>query len=70
MTENEPQPDRLLTPPEVCEMLGVTNVQLQDWRTAKKGPPFVRLGHRTVRYRLSAVRAFIAATEGESARDA
>lgn len=51
-------------------MLGVTNVQLQDWRTAKKGPPFVRLGHRTVRYRLSAVRAFIAATEGESARDA
>lgn len=53
----------MLTPKEVCDILQVTNTQLQDWRTQKLGPPFVRLGHRTVRYRQSAVDAYVASLE-------
>lgn len=42
--------DRLLSPPEVCELIGVKPSTLQKMRHRKKGPPYVRLGHRTVRY--------------------
>jgi excisionase family DNA binding protein len=51
MDQNEPDLERMLTPAEVCVLLGVTNTALQDWRTAGTGPAYVRLGHRTVRYR-------------------
>lgn len=63
MDQNEPHSDRMMTPREVCERLGVTNTALQDWRSAGTGPEYVRLGHRTVRYRHSAVEAYIAARE-------
>jgi excisionase family DNA binding protein len=55
----------MMTPREVCEALGVTNTKLQDWRTAKEGPAYVRLGHRTVRYRKSVVDAYLADLERE-----
>lgn len=42
----------MLTPAQVCARLGVTNSTLQTWRKTRRpmGPPWVRLGHRTVRY--------------------
>jgi excisionase family DNA binding protein len=40
----------LLAPEEVAEILGVQPSTLVRWRRLKQGPPFVRVGHRTVRY--------------------
>ena len=49
----------LLTPEEVMAHLRVTQDQLRKWRTSTSGKkprlPAVRLGHRTVRYRLADV---------------
>ncbi len=60
MSDIPTTPDRLLLPEEVCQILNVKNVTLQDWRLIPgKGPAFVRLGHRTVRYRQSAVDAYL-----------
>lgn len=54
----------MLTPEQVSEILGVPNTRLQDWRLIEgQGPPFVRLGHRTVRYPKSELEAWIAARE-------
>lgn len=57
--------DPLLTTQEAAEMLGVSPLTLKDWRQKKTGPTAIRLGYRTVRYRLSAIRAFIAENEEE-----
>lgn len=43
-------PDKLLFPAEVAEIIGVDPQLLADWRHRKVGPPYVKLGHRTVRY--------------------
>lgn len=67
MTDSSPPDDRLLTPAEVCELLAIPNTLLQDWRMLGKGPAFIRLGQRTVRYRKSAVEAFLAAAESGDA---
>lgn len=40
----------LLTPEEVASILGVAPSTVQRWRRLKQGPPFIRVGHRTVRY--------------------
>lgn len=50
--------DPLLTPAEVAAILQVQITTLAAWRTRKQGPAYVRLGHRTVRYRTSAIAAF------------
>ena len=51
--------DRLLTPPEVSEILGVNVETLNIWRATKRYPlPFVKAG-RLVRYRQQDVAAFI-----------
>lgn len=64
MTNTPSSPDDLLTPAEVCEILRVPNTRLQDWRLVEgRGPAFIRLGKRTVRYRRSAVDAFLARFE-------
>lgn len=51
----------LLMPAEVAQMLGVAPSTLQTWRKRRQGPPHVRLGHRTVRYRREALEEWIAA---------
>lgn len=67
MEENHAAQDRLLTPAEVSEILGVGNTTLQDWRLVPgKGPAFIRLGHRTVRYRRSAVDAYLDSLGGHA----
>lgn len=51
--------DRLLTPSEVAEMLGVSVETLNVWRATRRYPlPYVKAG-RLVRYRPSDVQNFI-----------
>jgi len=47
--------DHFLTPEETAEILRVAPSTLIRWRRQKIGPPFVRLGHRTVRYSAAVV---------------
>ncbi len=42
----------LLTAEQVAVMIGVSASCLRDWRMKGRGPHFVRLGYRCVRYRL------------------
>lgn len=51
---------RLLRPRELGELLGVPVGTLANWRSARTGPPFVKVG-RHVRYRTSDVDEWIAA---------
>jgi excisionase family DNA binding protein len=50
--------DRLLSPEEVAEMLGVPVGTLANWRYQGRGPAFVKIG-RHVRYRRSDVAGLV-----------
>jgi predicted DNA-binding transcriptional regulator AlpA len=51
--------DRLLTEDEAAELLATKPQTLSVWRTTKRYPlPYVKVG-RNVRYKLSAILAFI-----------
>jgi hypothetical protein len=54
-------PPALLTTEEVAELLRLSPSILNKWRLAGRGPSFVKAGSR-VRYRLSDIAAFIAAS--------
>ncbi len=47
-----------LKPEEVMQRLGVTRNTLQSWRTRGGGPPYIKLGHRTVVYPLQELQAW------------
>lgn len=49
----------LLTPAELAELARVSPQTVRRWRFDGDGPPAVRLGHRTVRYRRSDVDTWI-----------
>jgi excisionase family DNA binding protein len=52
--------ENLLTPAQAAQVLGVLPATLTKWRNKRRaGLPFVRVGHNSVRYRESDVRAFI-----------
>ncbi|MBC4019391.1 helix-turn-helix transcriptional regulator [Siccirubricoccus deserti] len=53
-------PQSLLTPEDVAVRLGVSRKALERWRGTGDGPRFVRLGHKTIRYRVEDVDAFVA----------
>lgn len=57
---------------EVSEFLGVSQRQLRRWRAQGKnsGPPFLRLGGRSIRYRFIDVLNFIAEGIADSQKDA
>ena len=59
----------LLDERELAARLGLSLSTLRNWRVARRGPPFVKLGLRAIRYRPGDVEAFIAAGERLS-RDA
>lgn len=40
----------LLTTAECASLLGVAEVTLYEWRKERKGPPFLHIGERIVRY--------------------
>lgn len=48
----------LLSTREAAAMFGLKPNTLEHWRTIKVGPPFVRIGPRTVRYRLQDLTAY------------
>lgn len=50
----------LLTTDDVAVMLRVGRDQVKAWRMAGEGPKYIRLGHRTVRYRRSDVDEWVA----------
>ncbi|KRA29850.1 MULTISPECIES: helix-turn-helix transcriptional regulator [unclassified Nocardioides] len=76
MTENKPSEtggvhvtatDPLLTPEDVSHMLGgVPEATLKRWRTQRTGPVALHIG-RHVRYRRSAVEAWLDAKDREAA---
>jgi predicted DNA-binding transcriptional regulator AlpA len=47
--------ERHLTPAQLAEREGVSLRQVRHWRATRTGPPFIRLGPQTVRYRLDDV---------------
>lgn len=59
-------PDPLLATGEVARLLAQAEQTLRNWRCDGKGPAFVKIG-RSVRYRTSAVVAFVDALDSVSA---
>jgi hypothetical protein len=51
-------PDNLLTETQASEVLGIAPQTLSNWRSTGKGPHFVRIGTRTIRYPKSALEEF------------
>lgn len=51
--------DALITSEEAALLLGLKEETLHRWRVLKKGPDFVRVSPRAVRYRRSAIEKFI-----------
>lgn len=59
--------DRLLVPAEVASLLGLAVGTLENWRTKGRGPDYLKLAGRIVRYRPSDVSRYI---EGRVTRPA
>lgn len=56
--EHETPDERLLTPDDVSEMLGIPTKTLANWRSQRTGPLPLRIGCH-VRYRAADVQAWI-----------
>jgi predicted DNA-binding transcriptional regulator AlpA len=54
-------PHMLLTEEEAAAYLRLTRRALQAWRYQGKGPRFVKISRRAVRYRLEDLEAFVTA---------
>ena len=50
---------RLMTTEEAADFLGLSKSTLEHWRTVRTGPPFVRVGARSIRYRLEDLEAWL-----------
>ncbi len=59
-----PGPVDLLTAEEVAALLAVSTRTLANWRVLRKGPRWIRLGERCIRYSRADLSAFIASGEG------
>ena len=55
--------EQMLTPEAVAQLLGVSVMCLGQWRHRGHGPAYVKLSHKKVRYRESAVRGWLSANE-------
>jgi excisionase family DNA binding protein len=49
----------LLTPREAAEFLGLPESTLAQWRSQRRGPPYIKLELRLVRYRRSDLEAYL-----------
>lgn len=49
----------LLTSNQAARLLGLSKSTLEHWRTVRKGPPFVRVGPRCIRYRRADLDAWL-----------
>lgn len=54
-----PAPGELLDEKETAEVLRTAVNTLRNWRALRKGPAFVKIGERLVRYRRTDLAAFI-----------
>lgn len=54
--------EKLLSPDELVELLGIPKRTIYNWRLRGEGPPAVRVG-RHLRYRPSDVEAWLRGTE-------
>lgn len=55
----------LLTPEEVAAMAGVDPETVKNWRIARTGPPYTKMG-KAVLYRREAILRWLAANETET----
>jgi excisionase family DNA binding protein len=51
---------KLLTPREAAELLGVPGSTLAHWRSERRGPPYIKLEGRLVRYRTADLEDYLA----------
>jgi excisionase family DNA binding protein len=49
----------LMTPDETAEYLGISAETLAQWRSQRRGPAYIKLEGRLVRYRLSALESYL-----------
>jgi predicted DNA-binding transcriptional regulator AlpA len=49
----------LLTPRKAAEYLGVPESTLAQWRSQRRGPPYIKLEMRLVRYRSSDLEVYL-----------
>jgi len=54
-------PPVFLTPSEVASILGIEPETLAKWRSAGKGPSYVKIGGKNVRYTREAIDSYILA---------
>jgi hypothetical protein len=59
--------DVWIDPLQAADALGVTTKLLSQWRCARKGPPYAKLG-KAVRYRVGTLREYLSALETELCR--
>jgi predicted DNA-binding transcriptional regulator AlpA len=52
-------PERLIPENEAAELLGVATGTLANWRCTGRGPRYVRVGTRTIRYPREALEEFL-----------
>jgi predicted DNA-binding transcriptional regulator AlpA len=50
---------RLLTPKETAGFLGIPEGTLAQWRSQRRGPPYIKLEGRLVRYRALALQEYL-----------
>jgi predicted site-specific integrase-resolvase len=64
MQENPIIAEKLLSPTEAAQILGIQPRTLEFWRQrGRVGPKFIRYSARCVRYRLSDLQAWVGARE-------
>jgi predicted DNA-binding transcriptional regulator AlpA len=51
---------RLLTPKQAAEFLEIPEGTLAQWRSQRRGPPYIKLEDRLVRYRSADLERYIA----------
>jgi predicted DNA-binding transcriptional regulator AlpA len=49
----------LLTPDEAAEFLSLSIETLAQWRSQRRGPPYIKLESRLVRYRASELEEYL-----------
>lgn len=49
----------LLTPKEAAQFLGIPLGTLAQWRSQRRGPPYIKLEERLVRYRRSDLEEYL-----------
>lgn len=67
MQDNIYKPSDLLTTNESSVVIKAAPATMRNWRTLKKGPRWVRVGQKMIRYRYADLEAFIAASTEEAA---